>query len=358
MVEKLNEPVESLKNEVETTLKSFSKETKILKDKILKWRKNTEPEKFILSDEEKKEILDQIEQKNPNFKEIVETIDDTTTVLEIANLKITDEQLAIARPLIKTYTNLIEINLEDNNLENIEYIQELAKLRKINLQGNKIKTLENSEIFFGCTSLEEIDLSNNNIINFDANYLKNIRETLKILRINNNKQLEAELEDYEEKREKKLSILQWLENFKELEIIEAENNNITDSNFFANLPNLQELYLNGNLLVNLNDMKKLPNLTIIDISDNNFWNLKLIQSGGKNISKSLITNKGASISGLKKLPSLEKVILDYEVMKNEQYLKYVDWGNRLWVEDMKNQGNQGKWIEVIREKENEVIKIY
>jgi hypothetical protein len=45
-------------------------------------------------------------------------------------------------------------------------------------------------------------------------------------------------------------------------------------------------------------------------------------------------------------------------MKNEQYLKYVDWGNRLWVEDMKNQGNQGKWIEVIREKENEVIKIY
>jgi hypothetical protein len=36
MVEKLNEPVESLKNEVETTLKSFSKETKILKDKILK----------------------------------------------------------------------------------------------------------------------------------------------------------------------------------------------------------------------------------------------------------------------------------------------------------------------------------
>jgi Leucine-rich repeat (LRR) protein len=128
--------------------------------------------------------------------------------LEIANLKITDEQLAIARPLIKTYTNLIEINLEDNNLENIEYIQELAKLRKINLQGNKIKTLENSEIFFGCTSLEEIDLSNNNIINFDANYLKNIRETLKILRINNNKQLEAELEDYEEKREKKLSILQ------------------------------------------------------------------------------------------------------------------------------------------------------
>jgi hypothetical protein len=71
-------------------------------------------------------------------------------------------------------------------------------------------------------------------------------------------------------------------------------------------------------------MKKLPNLTIIDISDNNFWNLKLIQSGGKNISKSLITNKGASISGLKKLPSLEKVILDYEVMKNEQYLKYVD----------------------------------
>lgn len=305
----------------------------------------------------KKEILDKIEKENPNFKKILETINDTTTVLEIANLQITDEQLIIARPLIKTCTNLIEINLENNYLENIEYIQELPNVRRVNLQGNKIQSLENSEIFFGCTSLEYLDLSYNNIIEFNEIFLTNIRETLKTLKINNNKELEEELEDDDENKKieaKKLSSMQWLKNFKSLEILEAKNNEITESRFFANLPNLEELYLSGNSIISLNDMKGLPNLTIIDISDNKFWNLKLVQSWGKNISKSLITNKWSSISNLKSFSSLETVIIDDEIMKNTEYLKYIDWGTRLWIEDQKwRETNGEKWTEIVREKINQ-----
>lgn len=346
MVEKLNQPVEKLESDINTTLKDFSKEREKLKDRILKWRKNKEQEKFTLSEEEKKEILDKLEKDNPAFKQKLEAYDENSTVIDFSNTEITDEQIAYTRPLIKTFNGLTQLKLNNNKLEYIDYIQELPNMKILDLSGNQIQPLENSEIFFGCTSLEELNLSDNKVIDLNATYYQHIRGTLRVLKINNNRDME-----YENIR---LSSLQWLENFKELEIVEAENNEITESKFFANLTNLQELYLKGNSLVNLDDMKGLPNLTIIDISDNKFWNLKLLQSWGKDISKSLITNKGSSIKGLKWFWSLEKIILDDEVMKNDKYLKYVDWGVRLWMEDQKRRETGGKsGTEVIREKISE-----
>lgn len=346
MVEKLNQPVENLENEIDATLKDFSKERNKLKDKILKWRKDKEQEKFTLTDEEKKEILDKLEKDNPAYKQKLEIYNETSTVIDFSNTEITDEQMNYTRPLIKTFSSMIELKLNNNKLTYIDYIQELPNMKILDLSGNQIQPLENSEIFFGCTSLEELNLSENSVIDLNAMYYKNIRSTLKILKINNNK--DAEYTDI------KLSSLQWLENFILLENLEARNNNIAESKFFANLPNLQELYLSDNLLVNLNDMKGLPNLTIIDISNNKFWNLGLVQSWAKDISKWLITNKWSSINGLKRFSSLEKIIIDDEVMTNDQYLKFIEWGNRLWLEDQRYKETWGKsWTEVVREKINE-----
>ena len=343
MIEQLNQPVENLENEIGTTLKDFSQETKKLRDRILKWKKNKEQEKFTLDDEEKKAILEKLAQDNPIFKQKLESYNDTSTVIDLSSTEITDEQIDYARPLIKTFSSLQELKLNNNKLTYIDYIQELPNMKILDLRGNQIQPLENSEIFFGCTSLEYLDLSENSVIDVNATYYQHIRTTLKTLKLNNNQ--DREYDDI------KLSSLLGLNNFSSLNTLEVSNNNIAESKFFSNISSLQELYLNGNFLVNLDDMKGLPNLTTIDISDNNFWNLKLVQSGGQNISKSLLTNKWSSISGLKWLSSLEKIIIDAEIMENDEYLKYVDWGNRLWLEDQKYRETQGeKWIEIVREK--------
>jgi hypothetical protein len=65
-------------------------------------------------------------------------------------------------------------------------------MKILHLKGNQVQPLENPEIFSGCINLEEIDLSENNVIDFSAIHLTTIRETLKTLKINNNKDIEYE----------------------------------------------------------------------------------------------------------------------------------------------------------------------
>lgn len=149
MIEKFNQPIDTLENDINASLKGFAEEEKKLKDRINRPRKDKEKEQtpYTLTPEEKEEILKKLEKDNPLFKEKMETYNETSTLVDLSEIEITDEQLEYTRPLIQTFSSLTQLELNNNNLTYIDYIQNLPNMTNLDLRGNQILPLENSEIF-------------------------------------------------------------------------------------------------------------------------------------------------------------------------------------------------------------------
>lgn len=328
-----------------------NKSTEIALQETLFPKKDKETVPFQISEEEKAEILQQLEEKNKPFKEALERLTETSVSIDLDSLWITDDELELARPIIKTCNKGEILNLSYNNIEQVYYMQEMTNVRKLNLTYNKIEAIEGSDLFLWWNILEELDLSNNHIIRFSSLAVKNISETLKTLRLCDNRDKEyADL---------KLAELPEIELLEMLEILDVSNNKFKDSRWFHDLPNLKELYIQDNNITDLNGIKNLPSLQIINISNNEIWKISLIRSWGKDFSKWIVTSNGASIDNLKQLPALEEVILDKVVVENRAYFLYVNWANWLWLEHQRYETTEGKkGIKLTLKEEPTVIKIY
>lgn len=314
-------------------------------------KKEKELVPYTISDEEKQKILEKLWKENNKYKESLEKYDENSTRIILNNLWITDDQLIYTWPIIMSFANAEFLELKDNELTYIDYIQELPKLRKLDVSNNHIEWVEWAVFFSWCTSLEEIDFSDNHITWINWDVFANIAATIKKIIIRNN--ADATYPDL------KLSELINLEILESLETLDVSNNKINKCSRFHDLPNLKELNISGNEITTLSWLKNLPSLESIDISNNLIWNVKLISSWGKDFTKSIVTWANASISALKGLSSLEQVTIDEVIIKNRTYFLYVDGANRLLLEGEKYINTWWKkWIKINRKEEPTVIPIY
>ncbi|XP_046812836.1 protein phosphatase 1 regulatory subunit 42-like isoform X2 [Vespa crabro] len=182
--------------------------------------------------------------------------------------------------------NLKVIYLQDNNISRIENLHFATNLTHLYMQHNKIKKLENLDclqnlrkfyVGYNCISvIEGLENAENLIELHVENQFLTIGETLcfeprsvitlskclKKLNISNNK----------------MTTLNDIENFNELEILEAKNNLLEDiedlTQTISTLISLRELYMNGNPVVQKHRYKE----SLIANSNT------LVNLDGKNIS--------------------------------------------------------------------------
>ena len=86
-------------------------------------------------------------------------------------------------PNMGSLTNLIDLNVNRNDIENIDSVQDLKNLRFLNIGHNCLKSLENSSLDSLC-NLEELHLEHNKLTEIPSS-IQNIK-TLKVLNMSYN----------------------------------------------------------------------------------------------------------------------------------------------------------------------------
>ncbi|KAJ3629232.1 hypothetical protein MTP99_013637 [Tenebrio molitor] len=166
--------------------------------------------------------------------------------------------------VLENLFNLEEIDLSRNKLNSssLKNLVNLPNLRVLSLQDNQIQNLP-LNIFQNFSSLEHLDLSNNNLV-LTTNSFRGL-SALKTLSIRNNS-----LEMIPKGA---------FNNLSSLEILDMSINKLTTlegSRLFVNLQDLQTLNMSHNLLTNFSYdlIMLLYNLEVLDISGNRLQNFQ------------------------------------------------------------------------------------
>jgi Leucine-rich repeat (LRR) protein len=224
---------------------------------------------------------------------------------------------------LENLTNLTSIHLDGNKIQDISVLKKLINLTNISFKGNHItdiKPLENlinlTDLSFSSKQIQDIsalqnltkltylDLSYNpirdikpleNLINLTTLYLNNnqIQDISALENLTNLKELrlyENQIQD--------ISALKYLT---ELTTLYLSINQITEIKPLENLTSLTILYLNNNQIQDISALKKLTNLTIISLINNQIQDISAIENLINLISLSISNNKITDISPLEKL---------------------------------------------------------
>ena len=218
-------------------------------------------------------------------------------ICDLTGLEIATElgELDLGRNVIENLsplqelTNLKTLKLDNNNIENLTPLTELTNLTTLWLNNNNITALDSlTEL----TNLTTLWLNNNNIENLDP--LKELTNELGELDLGRNV-----IEN--------LSPLQELTNLK---ILKLDNNNITALDSLENLTNLTTLWLNNNNITALDSLENLTNLTTLWLNNNNIENLDPLKNLRNLQTLRLNNNNIVDISSLKCLNNLTYLKLD------------------------------------------------
>jgi Leucine-rich repeat (LRR) protein len=198
---------------------------------------------------------------------------------------------------------VLELNLENKNISDLQGIQYLTNLKKLNLRGNSIKFIKELK---NLTELEVLALNNNKIDNIESlSYItnlveldfpgNNVTDIAPLTSLAKLKQLSL--------MDNNVSDISNLGNLVNLEILVLQNNEISDISALEKLVNLNSLYLSQNNLVDISMLAGLDNLEILVLKDNQIADVRGI--GDKN-----------ALPKLKKLFLLGNLITDYSPLKS------------------------------------------
>lgn len=204
------------------------------------------------------------------------TLNENNAICKSSASLLNDVDKLVLTPIIKIddntfkrFTNLTEIDLTGNSIENIglQTFEHCGKLKKLKLKNCRIKTI-NGGSFSHLTNLEELDLSDNELT-LDRNTFTGLAK-LKILNLEN-----CQIRELPSKI---------FTNLEQLTILILTDNLISELNYgqFIGLNSLKELYLNkckiSKLIANFAiTFKRLPsnihlsNLEILDLSGNEIF---------------------------------------------------------------------------------------
>lgn len=164
--------------------------------------------------------------------------------------------------------SVTELDLSNKGIVDIQGIQYLTNLKKLDLTGNNIKFIDNLK---NLTSLQELSLNQNSIENIQAlSYLKNLEQL--DLYSNQISDLSPLVELVKLKQlsvmENKVTDVSMLKNLLNLEILVLQNNEISDVSSLGNLVNLKELYLGQNKISDISVLGNLSRLGILHLQNN------------------------------------------------------------------------------------------
>lgn len=227
--------------------------------------------------------------------------------------------------------SVTELDLSNKGIVDIQGIQYLTNLKKLDLTGNNIKFIDNLK---NLTSLQELSLNQNSIENIQAlSYLKNLEQL--DLYSNQISDLSPLVELVKLKQlsvmENKVTDVSMLKNLLNLEILVLQNNEISDVSSLGNLVNLKELYLGQNKISDISMLGSLSDLEVLKLNDNeisdisslgNLVNLSDLYLGQNKISYITVlgnlsrlgilhlqNNEISDVTGLKDLLGLKSLFL-------------------------------------------------
>lgn len=202
------------------------------------------------------------------------TLEDMQKVTE---LDLTDAGISELQG-IQFLTNLKKLNLTGNNIKHIGYLKNLILLEELALNHNNVEDIQALKYL---SNLEQLDLYQNQISD-----LTPLADLVKL------KQLSV--------MENKVTDISSLKNLMNLEILVLQNNEISDISVLGNLVNLKELYLGKNKINDISILENLVNIEILNLKNNEISDVSSLNN----------------LINLKELYIAENLVEDYSVLSD------------------------------------------
>lgn len=170
------------------------------------------------------------------------------------------------KPIFKSQLlDIVELNLEDKEISDLSGIEHFRNLEILNLRNNNIKDVGALQ---SLTNLRVLDLGYNQIINLEnANFSLITHIAIVSLNIENNYVID------ETHHWVKLSSIEILGEFSNLQELDLSNNHIDDFSILSDLSNLRELNISGNQIVDINFLRDMVQLRKLNLRDNQIEDL-------------------------------------------------------------------------------------
>ena len=230
------------------------------------------------------------------------TLEPLEGLTELTKLELPYNQLTLedekSQNILKSMTNLAELNLEGNNIKDVKAINSLTNLKVLNLSG-KNHNINLKEIEDIISNLEELRVST--------------KDLKTIVNCNSDKITQLKLSN------SNLTEIPELTKFSKLEELSLHSNPMIENyNTILELSSLKELILTNNDLHGKKlDFSQLKNLEILYLNFNNLWaedieNLKILKNN-KNLTINLSNNSIIETSSLLVLDPNTKINLNGNV---------------------------------------------
>ena len=208
---------------------------------------------------------------------------------------------------IESLKNLHKLNLSYNEITEIHGIESLYSLIKLDFHGNKITEIKNldklknlEKLFLYDNKISKItgidDLKNIKKLDLSFNSISEIKGLSKLSKL---KHLELS--------GNQISKLNGIKELKNLKVLILKDNQLSNINEIENLPNLEALWLSRNCINDIEFLKKLPNLKELFLTGNPIVNIKPIEHLKQLVVLMINDTEITDISALKDLPNLIKL---------------------------------------------------
>ena len=235
-------------------------------------------------------------------------------------------------------TNLLSLNLQNNQISNISALSTLTRLILLNIHDNQISDIS---ALSGLTSLTSLNLRNNRISNISAlsgltslswlflynNQLSDISALstltgLTFLSLGNNQ----------------ISDISALSGMTSLEQLELQDNQISDISALSGKPSLRWLRLDNNRLSDISALSGLTSLTLLHLGTNQISDISAL-SGLTSLTWLRLDNNRLSdirvLSGLTSLRTLNLAnnqLIDIRVLSGLTSLRWLSLGNNQLID--------------------------
>ncbi|WP_039457307.1 leucine-rich repeat domain-containing protein [Candidatus Jidaibacter acanthamoebae] len=204
-----------------------------------------------------------------------------SVVLDFSNKNISDKSILKYLPL--NDPSIIELDLSDNELTQIKFIQNFPQIEILNLSGNNLSSKTDLKTLNKLENLSELYLRQNQIPSIA--FLKNSR----------------------------------------LKILDLTEIGLKSIKGIGQLSSLEELYLTSNSISDISELKNLRNLKILSISDTKVDDLTVLTELPKLREVNLTDLEDLTPSSLRVLngsSSIEKIYTDSHLRYTTQSIEY------------------------------------
>ncbi|UJS26452.1 leucine-rich repeat domain-containing protein [Thiothrix winogradskyi] len=275
----------------------------------------------------------------PQLKEVELTEENEFRKLKLKNLPalktldVSSDSGEIIYFQVENQSNLESLNISNNKITDMCFLENLPHLKHLNLGGNQIKdasALEKSK------KLETLDLSDNQVVNIASiSHLTELRELYIAYQCQSNDELLLPISKLEKLetlsvRGNKIYDISLLSNLCKLQILDLGENEISDLSSLNTLTSLKAINLGNNKIYDISGIRNLIKLEILLIVNNDVSDISALKNLTNLKTLDFAHNRVSDISNLEKLKNLETLrfshnqVMDLSILNLLNHLINVD----------------------------------